>query len=137
MHKRGISLITEKCKVPIYGTWDFNLGYGIMGGMLTSGYYQGETAAKMAVRILHGEKVENIPIVMKSPNRYMFDYRQLKRFRLDFSPLPAGSIVINKPAPLYSVPKNIFWGIVAVLASLTLTVLFLLHKVVKHKRSEE
>jgi ABC-type uncharacterized transport system substrate-binding protein len=136
-YDESISLIAEKCKVPIYGTWDFNLGYGIMGGMLTSGYYQGETAAKMAVRILHGEKVENIPIVMKSPNRYMFDYRQLKRFRLDFSPLPAGSIVINKPAPLYSVPKNIFWGIVAVLASLTLTVLFLLHKVVKHKRSEE
>lgn len=133
-YDESASLIAERCKVPIYSVWDFYLGYGVVGGMLASGYYQGETAARMAVRILHGEKSENIPIVIKSPNRYKFDYAQLKRFGLDFSPLPEGSIIINKPAPLYSVPKNIVWGAVGVLTILTLTVLFLLRKVAKQKQ---
>ena len=136
-YDEGISLIAESCPVPVYGVWDFYLGYGLTGGMLTSGYYQGEAAARMAVRVLHGEKVENIPIVMKSPNRYMFDYRQLKRFGLFYFPLPEGSTVINEPAPLYSVPKSVVWGTVAALACLLLTALLLLRKVVRHKRSEE
>lgn len=132
-YDESVALVVERCKVPIYSVWDFYLGNGIVGGMLTSGYYQGETAARMAARILRGDKVENIPIVMKSPNRYMFDHHQLERFRLDFFPLPEGSIVINKPAP-FTVSKNIIRGIVAVLAGLSLTVLYLLRKLAKHKR---
>jgi ABC-type uncharacterized transport system substrate-binding protein len=34
----SISRISEHARVPIYGTWDFNLGFGIVGGKLTSGY---------------------------------------------------------------------------------------------------
>jgi|GEM_PF-1276668 len=135
-YDEGISLIAKSCSVPVYGVWDFYLGYGLMGGMLTSGYSQGETAGRMAVRILRGEKVEDIPVVMKSPNRYMFDYRQLQRFHIDTSALPAGSIVINRPTSLYSVPRQVFWGAVAALTGSALIISFLLYNTAIRRRAE-
>ena len=136
-YNEAISLIAASCPVPIYGVWDFYLGYGMVGGMLTSGYYQGETAGSIAVRILHGEKVEKIPVVMKSPNRYMFDFRQLQRFDLTFYPLPAGSIVVNKPTPRYSVSENVFWGAIAALTLLVVIIVFLVLVMAVRKRAEQ
>ena len=135
-YDEGITLIAESCPVPVYGVWDFYLDYGLVGGMLTSGYYQGETAGRMALRILRGEKVEDIPVVMKSPNRYMFDYRQLQRFHIDTSALPAGSIVINRPSSLYHVPRQVFWGAVAALTGSVLIISFLLYNTAIRRRAE-
>jgi PAS domain S-box-containing protein len=135
-YDEGISLIAEVSPVPVYGVWDFYLGYGLTGGMLASGYFQGETAGRMALRILRGEKVEDIPVVMKSPNRYMFDYRQLQRFHIDTSALPAGSIVINRPSSLYSVPRQVFWGAVAALVGSVLIITFLLYNTAIRRRAE-
>ncbi|MGI6092729.1 MAG: ABC transporter substrate binding protein [Negativicutes bacterium] len=94
-YAESISQISASSTVPIYGVWDFSLGDGIVGGMLTSGYYQGELAANLAQRILNGEPVSNIPIVKESPNHYMFDRTQLKRFNIKHSDLPQESIIIN------------------------------------------
>lgn len=135
-YNEGISLIAENCPVPIYGVWDFYLGYGLVGGMLTSGYYQGETAGKMVRRILHGEPVENIPIVMQSPNRFMFDYRQLLRFHLDPASLPAHSIIINQPNPFYAVPRQVFWAAVAALGAAALIIALLLYNMAIRRKSE-
>ena len=84
----------------MYGAWDFNLGLGIVGGKLISGFYQGESAGKMALRVLNGEDASSIPVVRFSadrPNRYMFDYRELRRWGISSGSLPAGSIVVNRP----------------------------------------
>jgi len=96
-YEESIRIIAEKATVPIYGIWDFYLGQGIVGGMLTSGYYQGETAANLLLRILNDEKPQNIPVVKKSPNKYMFDYNYLTKYNIDQLLLPYGSIVVNKP----------------------------------------
>ncbi len=95
-YNEGISQIATHSRVPIYGVWDFSLGYGIVGGMLTSGFYQGETAAKQALRITGGETVSTIPVVKQGSNRYMFDSTLLKQFKIKFSDLPADSIIINE-----------------------------------------
>ena len=95
-YNEGISQIATYSSVPIYGVWDFSLGYGIVGGMLTSGFFQGETAAKQALRIIDGEPVSTIPVVKQGSNRYMFDSTLLKRFKIKFGDLPADSIIINE-----------------------------------------
>lgn len=136
-YDEAISLIAPHCPVPIYGVWDFYLGNGIVGGMLTSGYAQGEAAAEIAARILGGETPERIPVVMKSPNRFMFDYLQLSRFHIPLTALPQGSVVINRPVSLYSVPRSVFWGAVAALAGSTLIILFLTYNTLRRMRAEE
>ena len=98
-------LLSKYCDVPVYSLWDIRLGKGIIGGKLISGYDQGKTAAIMARRILRGEKVENIPIVYRSPIPYKFDYEQMSRFDIEILDLPAGSLVINQPYSFYSENK--------------------------------
>lgn len=69
--------------------------------------------------MLKGEDAESIPVVMDSPNTYMFDFLQMKRFGIGRDLIPAASIVINEPSSFYSVNKKIFNFIIAVTAALT------------------
>ena len=97
--------IAAACKAPIYGAWDFNLGYGIVGGKLISGFYQGETAGRIALRVLRGDNPDSIPVVRFSanrPNRYMFDYTQLARFGILLRALPPDSVVENRPESFFT-----------------------------------
>ena len=97
-------LIARASKAPIYGAWDFNLGYGIVGGKLISGFYQGEAAGNIALRVLRGENPEQIPPVRFAPdrpNRYMFDYVQLRRFGIPLSALPQDSVIENMPESFF------------------------------------
>jgi diguanylate cyclase (GGDEF)-like protein len=95
-YDEAINIISEKTKVPIYTVWDFNLGNGALGGKVTSGYYQGYTAAEIAYRIIQGESAENIKVIQSEGNFFQFDYEQMKRFNIEKSALPWDSLIINE-----------------------------------------
>jgi PAS domain S-box-containing protein len=133
----SIGLIAEKCRVPIYGVWDFYLGQGIVGGKLTSGKAQGETAAAIARKIIQGEPADKIPIVTQSPNRWMFDYHQLRRFNIDESRLPPGSEIINRPQSIYGKYKAVIWSMLVTLVALALLSLFLMTNIQQRKKAEK
>ena len=92
-----IPYVSKASPVPVYGSVDYMLDLGIVGGMLKSAYFQGESAAKSAQKILAGAKAEEIPVMMHNTSFYMFNYDQLKRFNIDASDLPKESIIINRP----------------------------------------
>ncbi len=135
-YDESISQIAAHSTVPIYGVWDFSLGYGIVGGMLTSGYYQGVTAAGLALRILHGENAAEIPVVMKSPNRYMFDYRRLMQFNISPADLPKGSLVLNRPFSILAEYKKAIMGIIAGFVVLVGVILTLTRTIATRKKAE-
>ncbi|MBN1657769.1 MAG: GAF domain-containing protein [Anaerolineae bacterium] len=127
-YDESIRRVVESSPVPVYGTWDFSLGYGIVGGMLTSGFEQGKAAAEMALRIVQGEPVDTIPVVMESPNRYMFDYTAVARWNIPLSALPQDAVVINRPLTFYERYRgwilgggSVFIGLVLVIAGLVRT----------------
>ena len=124
--RQSARLISESSKAPLYSFWDFHLGYGIVGGKLASGYFQGKKAAELALRILEGEPVASIPVVTDSPNRYMFDYVQLERFNIDPKRLPIDSVVINRPNTFYVQNKAIVWGILVGFVALSTIIMLLL-----------
>ena len=132
-----VAWIAERSHAPIYTVWDFALGHGIVGGYLVSGFTQGETIGGIALRILRGEPIEDIPVVSNAPSRFMFDYQQLERFDVDTKLLPAGSHVINKPATLYAEHKQLVWLAVAVITTLSLGILALGFNVTRRKRAEQ
>jgi PAS domain S-box-containing protein len=132
----SIARIAAKCPVPIYGAWDFNLGYGIVGGMLTSGYFQGESAAGLAVRVLLGEPPEQLPVVMQSPNRYMFDYLQLQRFGISPADLPPDSIIINQPYNIYTEYRPLIWGVLVAIILLHFIIFSLILNILRRRRAE-
>ena len=132
------SLIAANSPVPVYGVHTFGLGGGIVGGMLTSGYYQGEAAATMALQILQGESIEQIPVLYDSPNRYMFDYSQLMSFGIKESELPAESIIINAPRSFYAENKQLVWEVVIGLVFLLSIILVTLYlNIVKRRKAED
>jgi len=103
-YDQSATAIARASNAPIYGAWDFNLGYGMVGGKLISGFYQGVTAGKIALRVLRGEDPDSIPVVRFTadrPNRYMFDYAQLRRFGIPVDALPKDSDIENMPTSFF------------------------------------
>ena len=135
-YDRSIDLIAKEAKAPIYGVWDFYLGKGIVGGMLTSGADQGRIAAEMALRIVDGEPTRTIPIVRESPNRYKFDDRQLKRFGIRTSDLPEGNMVVGAPTSFYAANKVLVWVVATGFLGFTVTIVLLLLYISQRRRAE-
>jgi len=103
-YDESAAAITKASNAPVYGAWDFNLGSGIVGGKLISGFYQGAAAGEIALRVLRGENPDQIPVLRFAadrPNRYMFDYAQLRRFGIPLSALPKDSMIANMPASFW------------------------------------
>jgi signal transduction histidine kinase/ABC-type uncharacterized transport system substrate-binding protein len=109
---------SEALNLPIYSCWETILGAGIVGGMISGGYQQGEAAGELAVAILRGADPDSLPVVQKGTNRPMFDYEQLQRFRIPERKLPEGSIVINRPSSLYARYRNAIWATAVIVAGL-------------------
>ncbi len=136
--RESCKIISKSCSVPIYSFWDQSLGHGIVGGMIISGYEQGKIAGSMAVEILNGKKVENLPMTKESSNSYMFDYNQMKRFNIHPSDLPKGSTIVNMPSQIYAISKkSIYIFIFYIIFLLLGIILFLLLNISKRKKIEE
>ncbi|GEM_PF-569500 len=136
-YDESIRLIAENCPVPIYGAWDFSLGNGIVGGLLTSGYYQGQAAGQLALEILNGKPAGELPVVFDSPNRYMFDYRYLKKFHINPDRLPDEAILINKPPSIYHHYRHAVWTGLAAFALQLCIIFFLTISIVRRRRIEK
>ncbi|MDC0336492.1 sensor histidine kinase [Pseudodesulfovibrio sp.] len=130
-------IIRQACTRPIYSMWDFLFGEGIVGGMLTSGRLHGMAAAEMVLRILDGEKPENIRPLTGSVNRFMFDYAELERFQIPETTIPPDSIVINAPEPIYEKYTYEIWIIAGVMVFMLVVILILLVNIRARKNAEE
>ena len=96
-YEDSAQLIRNAASVPVYGVWDFLLGYGIVGGRLTSGTSQGDLAATLALCVLRGDCAQNISVIKNNSNLYMFDMMEMKRFGINQPSLPVDSVIINQP----------------------------------------
>lgn len=134
-YRESIDAIQSYCHLPMYGVWQFFLGRGLAGGLLLTGQSQGKTAAQLALRILKGEKAGGIPVVTKGANEYMFDYKVLKRFGVEQSLLPKGSILLNQPVSFYHQYRSLFWWIIAIVAVLVAMVLMLSANIICRRRA--
>lgn len=99
--ERALEVLARQSPVPIYGGWEFNLGHGIVGGKLLNLTEHGALAGKLAVRVLGGESLSALPLLSPSPNQYMFDDRELRRFAITDFQLPPKSIIVNRPPTFY------------------------------------
>ncbi|MEI6704708.1 MAG: ABC transporter substrate binding protein, partial [Deltaproteobacteria bacterium] len=91
--QQSTPLLTKSSSVPVFVLTDIRIGLGSLGGNVVSGYHHGEAAAQMVIKILGGTDVRSIPVLLDSPNRYMFDYGVMQRFDIVEANLPQGSIL--------------------------------------------
>ena len=136
-YKESLEQIHSVSKVPIYGLWDFYLGYGIVGGLLTSATSQAKVASKMVDEILKGKNPREIPIVEKSPNEYIFDYKEIKRYNIKINKFVKKYKLVNKPFSFYEKYKKLVWITVSVFVVILVVLIVLILNIMKRKRSEK
>jgi len=132
----GALHVSKASSRPMYGHTVQILPYGIVGGKLLGGFFHGQVTAKMAQRILMGEKVRDIHVLTKPQTQYMFDYTQLKRWGIRLSGLPEDSIIINEPYSFYEENKGLIWGVFVVIVFQTLIITSLIMSITKRKKAE-
>jgi PAS domain S-box-containing protein len=102
-------MVVHAANAPVFSSSDRFLNHGEVGGDISSGLEQGQITGGMALRLLRGEKPRNVPVV-KSANRYTFDWRALRRWGMKETDLPPDSIVLNRQPSIW---EAYTWNIVA------------------------
>jgi PAS domain S-box-containing protein len=112
-------------QVPSFNGLDLALKFGITGGKVSSGEWRGQALAAVARQLLSGASGAQVRTEV-AHQAVMFNYPALQRLGLAQQPLPAGSIVLNKPKALYETHPQVFFGALAAIILLLATIGFLI-----------
>lgn len=135
--ERASREISNSSNVPVYHMFDYGLNNGALGGDMISGEFQGKNAAYMAVRVLNGKKLEDMPIQALNTTLKVFDYKQLKRFNISLNKIPDDSEVINKPFSFFSTYKTLVLAVLIVFAIMIVFVCILLFYINKIRKMKQ
>src|SRR5215510_8118469 len=113
----GLALLAKVANRPIVVDVETNIGYGGTGGLVTIPAPVGQATAELALRILNGEDASKIPVIRGDFTRPVFDWRQLERFGISESRLPAGSEVRFREFSLW---EQYRWQMAAIFFALLL-----------------
>ncbi|PLX70499.1 MAG: hypothetical protein C0614_14620 [Desulfuromonas sp.] len=134
---KSLQLISENLSRPLYHLWSHGMGEGILGGKVISHFEQGRAAADIALNVLTGTPVREIPVLRESPNSYVFDYREMKRFGLHIADLPEESVVLHKPQTYYQKHKLLIWVVVCILAGYSTLLVIMWNSILSRKKAEK
>ncbi|WP_404307120.1 sensor histidine kinase [Neorhodopirellula lusitana] len=87
----AVKLVANASAVPVYGPYDTYMGTGIVGGCMDTFDEVGRETGDLALRVLVGEKPENISPYFPGKDLPIVDCRQLIRWGLREDRLPAPS----------------------------------------------
>ena len=132
---QSVPLVASAANAPVFVMDDVDLTGGAVGGDLVNWADDSRVAAEMAVRVLNGEKANQIPVVA-SNNTYMFDWRALRRWGLHERDLPAGSIVINRPPDFWQMYRRYVLAGISLLLAQMVAILGLLWQRARRRRTE-
>jgi PAS domain S-box-containing protein len=131
-----VNRLSTVANAPIYGFVDQFLGRGIVGGSLYSFAQQGPEAAKLALGILKREGASQAPVLEPELNQLLFDWRQLQRWGIRESALPAGSEIRFRALTVWEGHRPFVLAVGGVLASLAAISIALLIQIARRKRAE-
>ena len=87
----AFAAVTRAANRPILVDAENRIGAGATGGLVLRPNLIGEEAAHLVLRVLGGESAASIPMAASNAVLPIFDWRQLKRWNIDETNLPAGS----------------------------------------------
>jgi transcriptional regulator with GAF, ATPase, and Fis domain len=123
--------------VPVYGTLDSFLGRGIVGGRLLSFEMLGVKAGEIGRRVIEGAKPEDTPVSGHGTHLNMFDWRELRRWKIDEDRLPVGSIVQFKTPSFWDLYRWHAAGGLLLFVAQTALVSHLLIQRARRRRAEK
>ena len=130
------SRISAAAGAPVYIFVDQYLGLGPVGGYLYSLELDGKTSAEIGLRVLRGESPANIPVREVPDNQYMFDARQIDRWKLDSRLLPANSVIRFRESSVWDRYRAYIISAVALVAFQMVLIVGLLVQHSRRRRAE-
>lgn len=121
---QSVPLIVSAANAPIFVLDDVDLGRGTVGGYLVSWAADGRVAAAMALRVLNGERPQDIPIVRNS-NIYLFDWRALNRWGIKEKDLPPGSTLLFLKPSAWERTKWVWLTVLPIILGLSIFAAYL------------
>lgn len=113
----ALAALHATANAPIFGLYENELGKGVVGGPYSSQRRRGEQMAEAAHRILRGAASSGPEIHVAGFEPPVYDWRELERWKIDRSRLPAGSEIRFRPPSLWEEHS------VAIVATVTVIVL--------------
>ena len=129
------SMIAASANAPVFSLNDRNLNHGEVGGDVANAVEQGKIVGTMALRVLNGEKPQQIPR-LKSANTYMFDWQAIKRWGINENNLPPGSIVLNRQPGIWETNKQYVLGSLSLVIAQSLLIVGLILQRRKRQKAE-
>jgi signal transduction histidine kinase len=112
-----LTRIAKEARVPVYSQGGTHVGLGVVGGVVFNPESLGRETAQLTLRVLRGERLQDLPVQESKSTVPMVDWRQLHRWGLDEKRLPPGTVVRFREASVWQSYK---WYILGSLAAMTL-----------------
>jgi signal transduction histidine kinase len=109
--------LAATANAPTYSWVDSAMEHGIVGGSLKSQRAQAEALARLAVRLMRGERADAIPPLSLDLNVNQVDWRQLRRWGISESRVPTGTLVQFREPTAWDRFKVYIVGCVILLAA--------------------
>jgi len=123
-------------QAPINGLYQHQMGLGIVGGRLYQGELEGVESARVAARILRGERASHFPPLFIGTRPPTYDWRELTRWRISESRLPPGSVVLFRQPTAWERYRWHVVGAVAVIATQAVLILVMLVQLRRRRVAE-
>jgi len=125
----SLTRVAAAANAPTYSWADAAAETGIVGGSRRDQLVQTKAIAALALRVLRGERADDIPVSNIDTNVNLVDWRQLRRWGLDESRLPSGTrVLFREPSAWDRYRRYIVGAVVLMLAQTALITGLLVHR---------
>jgi signal transduction histidine kinase len=105
-------VVAANASAPVYGPYDTYIGQGVVGGNAATFESMGDAVAGLALDAIAGKPIVDVDV----PQTYFADARQLERWGLSESALPAGTALRFKQPDMWQQHRQLILGVIAVVA---------------------
>lgn len=133
----ALDRVVRASAAPVYSWVDSAMERGIVGGSLKDQVRQNEELAKVALKVLHGERADAIPVTTPPLQVPQVDWRQLRRWKISEANVPVGTIVkFREPTP-WDRYQNYILGAASILLAQSALIAGLLVQRTRRRQAEQ
>ena len=133
----ALSSIAKAANAPVYVALDQYVGAGAVGGNVYSVDTHGGQAAELGLQIMRGARPVSLPIRELGSQIDLFDGRQLRRWALDETRLPSGSVIRYRDPSAWQQYRWYILGTIAVVLLQSALITGLIVTRVRRRQAEE
>ncbi len=132
-----VERLSGVANAPIYSWVDSTMDRRTVGGSLKSQVAEVDAVAGLALRVLKGERADDVPMSTHDLNINQVDWRELKRWGISEALLPPGTLVAHRQPSIWDRYGLYILGALALLGAQTVLIAALLVQRTRRRQAEE